>query len=73
VNKNQVEGTAKDVAGKIQRKVGEVTGSAEQQVKGAGKQMEGKIQKGVGNVQQAQEDADKDAQANIRAERDRRP
>jgi uncharacterized protein YjbJ (UPF0337 family) len=72
VNKNQVEGTAKDIAGKVQRKVGEVTGSTQQQIKGAGKQMEGKLQKGVGNVQQAQEDADKDEQARLRAERDRR-
>jgi uncharacterized protein YjbJ (UPF0337 family) len=72
VNKNQVEGTAKDVAGKVQRKVGEVTGSTEQQIKGAGKQVEGKVQKGVGNVQQAQEDVDNDEQARLRAERDRR-
>jgi uncharacterized protein YjbJ (UPF0337 family) len=60
MNKNQVEGTAKDVAGKVQRKVGEITGNTTQQVKGATKQVEGKIQKGVGNAQQAQDDADKE-------------
>ena len=60
MNKNQVEGTAKDVAGKVQRKVGEITGSTSQQVKGAEKQIEGKLQKGVGNAQQAQDDADKE-------------
>ena len=72
MNKDQIAGQAKDIAGKVQRKVGELTGSTEQQLKGAGKQMEGKFQKGVGNVQQAQEDTDKDEQARLRAERDRR-
>ena len=34
MNKDQVKGTAKDVAGKVQQKVGEATGSVSQQVKG---------------------------------------
>ena len=58
MNRNQVKGTAKDVAGKVQQKVGEVTGSASQQVKGAGKQIEGKIQKRVGDVEEAAKDAE---------------
>ena len=53
MNRDQVEGTAKDVAGKVQRKLGELTGSKTQQAKGAAKQVEGKVQKGVGNVEQA--------------------
>ena len=57
MNSNQVKGTAKDVAGKIQQKVGEATGSASQQVKGVGKQVEGKIQKGIGDVEEAAKDA----------------
>jgi uncharacterized protein YjbJ (UPF0337 family) len=56
MNRDQVKGTAKDVAGKIQRTAGEVTGSASQQVKGAAKQVAGKVQKGLGN---AREDAKK--------------
>ncbi len=59
MNRNQVEGTTKDVAGKVQQKVGEVTGSTSDQIKGVGKQIEGKVQKGVGNVQDAVEDADR--------------
>jgi len=59
MNRNQVKGTAKDVAGKVQQKVGEVTGSASQQLKGAGKQIEGKIQKGVGDVEEAAKDAER--------------
>ena len=59
MNRNQVKGSIKDVAGKIQRKVGEVTGSSEQQIKGTAKQVEGKVQKGIGNAQQAADDADR--------------
>ena len=59
MNKNQVEGGVKDVAGKVQQKVGELTGNENQQVKGAVKQVEGKVQKGVGDVEQAVHDAAK--------------
>jgi uncharacterized protein YjbJ (UPF0337 family) len=52
MNRDQVKGTAKDVAGKVQQKVGELTGNKTQQLKGAAKQVEGKVQKGVGNVEQ---------------------
>jgi len=50
MNKDQVKGTAKDLEGRAQRKIGAVTGDVSQQVKGAAKQVAGKIQKGVGNV-----------------------
>ena len=59
MNRDQVKGSVKDVAGKVQRKVGELTGNEKQQVKGAAKQVEGKVQKGVGNVEQALDKADK--------------
>ena len=52
MNKDQVKGSAKDAAGKVQRKVGEAIGSEEQQIKGAGKQVEGKTQKAVGNAKE---------------------
>ena len=52
MNQNQVKGTAKDIAGKVQQKVGEATGSTEQQIKGGAKQVEGNVQKGVGNAQE---------------------
>jgi uncharacterized protein YjbJ (UPF0337 family) len=58
VNRDQVKGTAKDVAGKVQRKVGKLTGNKTQQAKGAARQVEGKVQKGVGNVEQALDRAD---------------
>ena len=59
MNSNQVKGTAKDIAGKIQQKVGEATGSTSQQVKGVGKQVEGTIHKGVGDVEQAAKDVER--------------
>ena len=54
-----MKGAAKDVAGKVQRKVGELTGNENQQAKGAAKQVEGKVQKGVGNVEQALDKANR--------------
>ena len=59
MNRDQVKGTAKDIAGKVQEKVGQATGSTSQQVKGVAKQVEGKVQKGVGNIEQAVTDTDK--------------
>ena len=57
MNKDHVEGTAKDVTGKVQQKAGELTGSEKQQIKGLKNQAEGKIQKGVGDVKDAVDDA----------------
>ena len=59
MNRDQVQGTAKDVAGKLQRKVGELTGNKAQQLKGAAKQVEGKLQKESGDVERALDRADK--------------
>ena len=53
MNKNQVEGSVKDVTGKLQQKIGQATGNTNQRVKGVAKQIEGKVQKGVGDVEQA--------------------
>jgi uncharacterized protein YjbJ (UPF0337 family) len=56
VNKDQVKGVAKDIAGKIQEEAGRLVGSKEQQVKGLEKQISGKVQKTVGDVKQAVKD-----------------
>lgn len=56
MNKDQVKGAAKDVAGKVQEEVGKLVGSKEQQIKGLSKQISGKVQKGVGDIKQAVED-----------------
>ena len=57
MNRDQVKGTAKDVAGKVQRKVGEATGNTSQQIKGGARQVEGKLQKGAGDVENAADNA----------------
>jgi uncharacterized protein YjbJ (UPF0337 family) len=57
MNKNQVKGEVKNLAGKVQEGAGKLTGSKEQQVKGLGKQIAGKAQSSVGDVQQAVSDS----------------
>lgn len=52
MNKDQVQGSVKDAAGKVQRKIGEAVGSESQQAKGLGKQVEGKAQKAFGNAKE---------------------
>lgn len=59
MNSDQIKGTLKDAAGKVQRETGEVIGSTSQQVKGAAKQVEGKTQKAVGDVRESVEDSKK--------------
>ena len=59
MNKDQVKGTAKDVAGKVQEKTGKVIGSEGQQAKGMAKQVEGKAQKSAGDVKEVVKDASK--------------
>lgn len=57
MNKDQIKGTAKDVAGKVQEKAGKLVGNKEQQVKGLAKQISGKVQKGYGDVKEAVDDS----------------
>ncbi len=56
MNKDQVKGVAKDIAGKVQEQAGKLVGSKDQQLKGISKQISGKVQKGVGDVKQSVED-----------------
>jgi uncharacterized protein YjbJ (UPF0337 family) len=69
MDKDRVEGKAKDIAGRVERKVGEWTGDKEAQVKGAAKQVEGKVQNAWGKAKDAvkkpsttQADADKNTE-----------
>ena len=56
MNKDQIKGAAKDIAGKVQEQAGKLLGSEEQQLKGRSKQISGRIQKGIGNAKQSVED-----------------
>ena len=53
MNKDQVEGKVKDVAGRIERQAGEWTGDKEKQTHGALTQVEGKVQNAWGNAKDA--------------------
>ena len=57
MNRHQVKGAAKQVAGKVQRKVGKITGSRSQQAKGLAKETAGRVQKGYGDFQDDAEQA----------------
>ena len=59
MNRDQVKGTIKDAAGKLQRKAGEVVGSSKQPVKGTLKQAEGKAQKALGDTKEAMNETHK--------------
>jgi uncharacterized protein YjbJ (UPF0337 family) len=53
MNKDQVQGKGKDLAGRIERQAGEWTGDKQKQVHGALKQVEGKLQNAWGNAKDA--------------------
>jgi len=59
MNKDQIKGKAKNIAGKVQEQAGKLVGSKEQQVKGLSKQIAGKAQESYGDVKQSAEDLNK--------------
>ena len=48
---NQIKGAAKEVAGKVQKNVGDMTDNHSQELKGAAKEHEGKAQRKVGETE----------------------
>ena len=63
MNKDQVKGKAKDIAGKVQEATGKLVNRKSQEVKGVHLQVEGKIQKGFGDVEELVEDTREAARA----------
>jgi uncharacterized protein YjbJ (UPF0337 family) len=57
MDKDEIKGKAKDVAGRVERQVGEWTGDKDAQAEGAGKQVEGKVQNAWGKTKDAVRDA----------------
>lgn len=57
MNKEQIKGTVKEVAGKVQQKAGELVDSPKTVAKGVAKQVEGKGLKAVGDVKEQVEKA----------------
>ena len=60
MNKDQIKGKSKDIAGNIQEQVGKMVGSKSQQAKGLGKQIEGKSEKLFGDAKEVIKDTLKD-------------
>jgi uncharacterized protein YjbJ (UPF0337 family) len=66
MDKDELKGKAKDIAGRVERQAGEWTGNEETQAKGTIKQGEGKIQNAFGKAKDALKkpsDADRDDEA----------
>jgi uncharacterized protein YjbJ (UPF0337 family) len=59
MNKDQVKGVAKEVAGKVQQEAGKLVGSKTQQAKGLGKQISGQAEKNYGDAKECIKDAKK--------------
>jgi uncharacterized protein YjbJ (UPF0337 family) len=59
MNKDQVKGATKDIAGKIQEEGGKLIGSKEQQLQGLKKQVKGKVQQHIGDLKEAIKEARK--------------
>ena len=57
MNKDQIEGTVKAVAGKVQKKIGEAVGSDTQRTKGVVNEASGKIQRVIGDAKKMLKDA----------------
>ena len=59
MNKDQIKGVSKDVAGKVQEEAGKLFSSPEQQAKGLAKQIIVKTEKAYGDLKEDVKDANK--------------
>jgi uncharacterized protein YjbJ (UPF0337 family) len=57
VDDNRVEGSAKNIGGKIKEGFGKLTGDSKTQAEGKADQVEGKVQNTVGGIKDAVKDA----------------
>ena len=57
MNKHQITGTAKDLAGKVQEEAGKLVGSKAQEAKGIHNQVTGKAEKRLGDAKEIVKDA----------------
>jgi uncharacterized protein YjbJ (UPF0337 family) len=64
--KDKVEGKAKEVAGSVREKFGEMTGNEETEARGTVQKHEGKGQQTVGKVKGKAKDIEEDTKAEIR-------
>lgn len=69
MNKHQVEGAAKETAGKVQRTMGTVISSRKHEIKGAATEIAGKVQRKYGDLK---DDAEKSRERDEAIEQGRR-
>ena len=50
MNRDQIKGSGKEIAGKVQKNLGRATGSGKNERKGAAKEATGKVQKAFGDA-----------------------
>jgi uncharacterized protein YjbJ (UPF0337 family) len=62
INKDQVEGRAKEAVGKVQEVAGKTLGNKTQQVKGVAHKVAGQAQAAYGDVKEDLKDAARDGQ-----------
>jgi uncharacterized protein YjbJ (UPF0337 family) len=58
-DKDRVEGSAKNIGGKVKEGIGNLTGDSKTQAEGKSEQAEGKIQNTVGGIKDAVKDVSK--------------
>lgn len=61
MNKDQIKGTIKETAGKVQKEFGKAVDSPKHQIEGGMKEVAGKTQKAVGDIKEDVKDARHDA------------
>jgi uncharacterized protein YjbJ (UPF0337 family) len=61
MNKDQMKGAMKDMAGNVQRRVGQAMDDPKTALKGAAKQAEGKIQKAAGDMRESARDVQRES------------
>ena len=57
INKDQIEGKAKGVTGKIEKEAGKLVGNQKLEEKGVKREIEGKVQEHIGKLKEAVKDA----------------
>jgi uncharacterized protein YjbJ (UPF0337 family) len=65
MNEDRAKGKVKDIAGRVERQVGEWTGDTEAQAKGTLKQAEGKVQNAWGKAKDAVKPKPRGADDNV--------
>lgn len=73
MDKERIKGKAEDIAGRVERQVGEWTGNDKAQAEGLAKQAEGKARNAVGKMKDSVRDAaDKLKETKVEKEEDRK-